>query len=122
MRSSNFFHAMANGRHNRDFIPHVLVRGQALVGLDEIGLIFTDHFRSHLGTKWNFSPLEISFSLDEIKKAMFELVADKANPIVLLYFSSKNIALLWNRTLPPYVRVFIMDQSILRESTGLASC
>lgn len=89
--NTRFFHAAANGCKNRNFIPCLSLGGTMLVDSRDIGKAFTKHFKQLFGSKrhsrfkidfqklFNFkssidlSTLEIPFSVEEIKKAVFEL-------------------------------------------------
>ncbi|KAH7666231.1 RNA-directed DNA polymerase protein [Dioscorea alata] len=91
-----YFHSLANGRRNSNFIPHINHNGQWVEGNQEIGKIFRDHFHTLFGTPitnrflldWSFlfehktrvdlSSLELPFTTEEIKLAVFGLNADKA--------------------------------------------
>ncbi|XP_039141337.1 uncharacterized protein LOC120278673 [Dioscorea cayenensis subsp. rotundata] len=94
--NTKYFHLLANGRRNKNFIPRIRSNGNWIEGNQEIGKNFTDHFQNLIGTpiphrfllNWhhlfNFkdrvdlSSLELPFSFDEIKNAVFDLNADKA--------------------------------------------
>ncbi|XP_039126606.1 uncharacterized protein LOC120262766 [Dioscorea cayenensis subsp. rotundata] len=91
-----FFHAVANGRKNRNFIPCVIHGGSTLVDEHDIGRLFTNHFTQqfgfrrpskfkinfqklfHLKTPVDLSTLDRPFTLEEVRKAVFELGRDKA--------------------------------------------
>lgn len=94
--NTKFFHAVANGRRNRNFISHIVHNHSTYNETRDIGKIFTSLFRSQFGTKshsrfhfdWDrlllnkdmidLTALEAPFTQDEIKRATFELGADKA--------------------------------------------
>ncbi|KAH7684024.1 RNA-directed DNA polymerase protein [Dioscorea alata] len=94
--NTKFFHMMANGRRNKNFIHRIRHNGQWIEGNSEIGKVFSDHFQSVFGTPlsrrflldWthlfnykariDLSSLEIPFTTEEIQRAVFDLNADKA--------------------------------------------
>ncbi|KAH7690203.1 RNA-directed DNA polymerase protein [Dioscorea alata] len=94
--NTKFFHSVANGRRNNNCIHRLNHNGQWVEGNQEIGSIFRDHFHSLFGTPivnrflldWAFlfehkarvdlSSLELPFTTEEIKLAVFGLNADKA--------------------------------------------
>lgn len=94
--NTKFFHAVANGRKNRNFIPRIIHEGSNISDPLDIGGIFTGAFRNQFGCQrdcrfkinWqhlfslkspvDLSNLEVPFSVDEIKEAMFALGADKS--------------------------------------------
>lgn len=94
--NTRFFHAVANGRKNRNFIPCLNLEGSMIREARDIGKAFTDHFNQLFGnrratnfkidfqklfqakTPVDLAMLERPFSREEIKKAVFDLGADKA--------------------------------------------
>lgn len=90
-----FFHVLANGRRNRNFIPNVSLNGSIRSDPKEIGKVFADKFQQLFGKKRDFrvkvdfqkllankTPVDLSqldrpFSLEEVKSAIFELGRDK---------------------------------------------
>ena len=94
--NTKYFHLMANGKRNKNYIPRILHNGLWTERNQELGKIFTDHFQLLLGSprpyrflldwqnlfvyneRLDLSSLEWPFTLEEIKQAVFELGADKA--------------------------------------------
>lgn len=102
-----FFHAVANGRKNRNFITIFNQNGNIPLESREIGRVFTEHFKQLFGNKrpsrikidfqklFRFkTPVDLStqerpFSVEEIWKAVFKLGGDKApgpNGVPLQFF------------------------------------
>lgn len=94
--NTKFFHVVANGRKNRNFIPKITHGGTKFADTLEIGRIFTSGFRAQFGlqrdnrfkTNWqrllsikalvDLSNHEVPFSVEEIRSVIFALGADKA--------------------------------------------
>ncbi|XP_039141329.1 uncharacterized protein LOC120278666 [Dioscorea cayenensis subsp. rotundata] len=94
--NTRFFHSVANGRRNRNFIPWVLQDNTRVEDIDGIGKTFTSFYQNLYGTEltyrhqinWsallgdnsmhNLSNLDTPFTLEEIKVAVFSMSADKA--------------------------------------------
>ena len=52
-KNIKYFHAVTNSWCNSNYIPSLQGRGHVLESIDEIGWVFTDHFCSQFGTKWD---------------------------------------------------------------------
>ncbi|XP_039142274.1 uncharacterized protein LOC120279409 [Dioscorea cayenensis subsp. rotundata] len=52
--NTKFFHAFANGRRNRNYIPRLLVNNNLVEGSKELGRTFANHFRSYFGSNEGF--------------------------------------------------------------------
>ncbi|KAH7685642.1 DNase I-like protein [Dioscorea alata] len=52
--NTKFFHAIANGRRNRNFIPRILTNGALLTEPKDIGKAFVDQFKNLFGHKRTF--------------------------------------------------------------------
>lgn len=94
--NTNFFHSVANGRKNRNFIPWITHNNSRVSDIKSIGESFTNFYQTLCGTTQDFhfkinwslclgakyhhdlSSLDSPFSHVEIKRAVFELSADKA--------------------------------------------
>ncbi|XP_039144849.1 uncharacterized protein LOC120282161 [Dioscorea cayenensis subsp. rotundata] len=94
--NTKFFHLVANGRRNRNFIPWVLRDNVRVEDFEGIGRTFTSFYQNLYGTEqtyrhrinWttllgskgmhNLSNLDAPFTLEEIKVAVFGMRADKA--------------------------------------------
>lgn len=94
--NTKYFNLLENDRGNKNYIPLIQVHGQWVEGNQEIGNCFTNYFKQQIGTPvilyflldWqnlfafkervNLSHLELPFSSEEIKKALFDLNVDKA--------------------------------------------
>lgn len=89
--NTSFFHAVANGHKNRNFIPSISHNGELKTDPKEIGKAFSNRFYQRFGlknssrfktdfrkllankTRVDLSQLERPFTLEEIKSAMFDL-------------------------------------------------
>ncbi|XP_039120313.1 uncharacterized protein LOC120256691 [Dioscorea cayenensis subsp. rotundata] len=94
--NTKYFHSVANGRKNTNFIPSVKVGEVSVSEVREIGKVFENQFRALFGQQRPFrfkadlnrllrnkarvdlSHLERPFSMEEVKKAVFDLGSDKA--------------------------------------------
>lgn len=94
--NTKFFHSIASGRHNKNFIPRISQNDLWIKGNQNLGKIFSNQLGLLYGTSrftrflldWqhlfsykeriDLTNLDQSFSLEEIKQAMFDLGADKA--------------------------------------------
>ncbi|KAH7677295.1 RNA-directed DNA polymerase protein [Dioscorea alata] len=94
--NTKFFHAVANGRKNRNFISRLTQDGVTFTDPKDLGNIFVNRFQLSFGSsrvsrlKIDFtkllelkipvdlSRLEIPFSLEEITRVVFDLGGDKA--------------------------------------------
>ncbi|XP_039126955.1 uncharacterized protein LOC120263117 [Dioscorea cayenensis subsp. rotundata] len=94
--NTKFFHAVPNGRKNRNFIPRLLKDDVTFEHPKDIGRIFSEYFKLQFGQRRSnrfqvdlhklfahkssvdLTDLERPFSLEEIKKAVFDLGGDKA--------------------------------------------
>lgn len=94
--NTKYFHLIANGRRNKNFIPRICHNGSWVEGNSNLGRIFSDHFGNflrkprlfHFLLDWqhlfehreyvDLTYLEQPFSAEEIKQALFDLGADKA--------------------------------------------
>lgn len=91
-----FFHAVANGRRNQNFIPSICQDDVVFTNPYDIGKVFSASFQQRFDPKWvsrfkvglqklleykhhvKLSHLEHPFTLDEIKGVVFDLGGDKA--------------------------------------------
>lgn len=96
MKMQGFFHAVDNGGCNRNLISRLRDRTHLVENTDELGRVYTNLFWTYFGTKRDFcfkisqptflkkkhltdlSPLELSFTKEEAKKATFDLGTEKA--------------------------------------------
>lgn len=94
--NTSFFHDVANGRRNRNYIPCIKYNGATMADPKDIGKVFTDRFQHQFGLKRsnqfmidfrkllvnkNFvdlSQLERPFLIEEVKTAVFDLGKNKA--------------------------------------------
>lgn len=94
--NTKFFHVVANGRKNQNFIPNIRQDGALYEDARDIGRVFSECFKLQFGKKRDKIPmvdlerllafkmhvdlsyLEQPFRLDEIKCAVFELGSNKA--------------------------------------------
>ncbi|XP_039143955.1 uncharacterized protein LOC120281092 [Dioscorea cayenensis subsp. rotundata] len=94
--NTKYFHAITNGRKNSNYIPSIKIGEDFITDIRGIGKVFENHFRALFGQKSPFrfkvdlqkllrgknrvdlSPFERSFTIEEVKKAVFELGSDKA--------------------------------------------
>ena len=100
---------MANGHRNKNFIPSITQGNARIVDNEEIGRVLTSLFRSQFGssrdsgfkiswskllaskTNVDLSSLDAPFTIEEVRKATFELGADKApGPDVFPIFFFQN--------------------------------
>lgn len=88
---------MSNGRRNRNYIPSIAKGKSRIAKSEEIGKVFTSLFRCQFGSSIDsgfkvecskllankmhedLSSLESPFSLEEIRKATFDLGTNKAH-------------------------------------------
>lgn len=52
--NTKYFHAVANGRKNRNFISSIRINDVELADTKEIGNVFAARFRHQFGTKRDF--------------------------------------------------------------------
>lgn len=94
--NTKYFHSVANGRKNINFIPSIKVGNVAITTIKDIGKIFEQQFRALFGQKRTFrfkvdlcnflkdkvpvdlSLLERPFTREGVKRAVFDLGSDKA--------------------------------------------
>ncbi|XP_039123619.1 uncharacterized protein LOC120260245 [Dioscorea cayenensis subsp. rotundata] len=95
--NTKYFHSVANGRKNINFIPSINIGTASFTDAREIGKVFEQHFRALFGQRRTFrfkvelcnllknkafvdlSSLERPFTLEEVKRAVFDLGSDKAS-------------------------------------------
>ncbi|XP_039135703.1 uncharacterized protein LOC120273121 [Dioscorea cayenensis subsp. rotundata] len=93
---TRYFHSVPNGRKNINFIPSIYAGTGSVSDVRDIGRIFEQSFRGLFGQRRNFrfkvdlgnllrnksfvdlSSLERPFTLEEVKRAVFDLGSDKA--------------------------------------------
>lgn len=93
--NTSYFHAVANSRKNRNFIPYIKHNGDTTTDPKEIGKVFGARFQLQFGLKRSnrflvdfgklfmnktvvdLSQLERPFSIEEVKTSVFELGKDK---------------------------------------------
>lgn len=94
--NTRFFHAVAIGRRNRNFIPSIIFNGTTMTDPRDIGKVFSDRFQLQFGQSRSnrflidfrkllsnrnlvdLSQLDRPFTMEEVKTAVFDLGKDKA--------------------------------------------
>ncbi|XP_039127523.1 uncharacterized protein LOC120263623 [Dioscorea cayenensis subsp. rotundata] len=94
--NTSYFHAVANGRKNRNCIPCIAHNGVTITDPKEIGKAFCERFHQQFGLKrstrslidfrklllnrnaMDLSQLERPFTIEEVKAAVLDLGKDKA--------------------------------------------
>lgn len=94
--TTKFFHVVANGHKNQNFIPSINLNGDIFTYPKDISKVFTTRFKQQVGLNRGFrfrvdfqkllvnklpvdlSQLDRPFTLEEIKGVVFELGRDKA--------------------------------------------
>ncbi|XP_039130342.1 uncharacterized protein LOC120266746 [Dioscorea cayenensis subsp. rotundata] len=94
--NTRYFHTVANGRKNINFIPDINDGSSTFTDAKDIGKVFEQRFRALFGQRRPFrfkvdldnlfknkasvdlSFLELPFTIEEVKRAVFDLGSDKA--------------------------------------------
>lgn len=94
--NTKFYHVVANGRKNRNYIPRICQNGVTLTNPRDIGNVFTSQFKQQFVSKRpsrfridfqklfknkisvDLTQLERPFTLEEVKREVFDLGGDKA--------------------------------------------
>ena len=89
--NTRFFHQVASGRRRQNFIQRLRIGAQVIVDQALVGQALSDHYRRGLPNRWKWTPttatmvtssqksqLSMSFSIDEVKAAVWGLNSEGA--------------------------------------------